>query len=125
MILLNFSHPLASDQLNTIVSLSGQQIHRIVQVPSQLNPGADFAPQIEALVDACNLGLQEWQTEPLLIVPPSLNIAAVVLLAELHGRMGYFPSVVRFRAVRDAIPPRFEVAEIISLQVVRHLARRR
>jgi len=48
-----------------------------------------------------------------------------VLLAELHGRMGYFPPIVRLRPVPNALPPRFEVAEIINLQAVREAARTR
>jgi hypothetical protein len=50
--------------------------------------------------------------------PPSLNVIAVTLLAELHGRMGYFPPVVRLLPVAGSVPPRFEVAEMISLQAV-------
>lgn len=54
---------------------------------------------------------------------PSLNFIAAVLLAELHGRMGYFPTIVRLRPVADATPRRFEVAELIDLQSVRDVAR--
>ena len=58
-------------------------------------------------------------------MPPALNFAAVTLIAHLHGRMGYFPPIVRTRPVPDALPPRFEVAEIINLQDVRQRARRK
>jgi hypothetical protein len=54
---------------------------------------------------------------------PSLSIIAATLLAELHGRMGYFPTVVRMRPVAGSTPPRFEVAEIVNLQDVRDEAR--
>ena len=46
-------------------------------------------------------------------------------LAELHGRMGYYPPVVRLRPVPDSLPPRYEVAEILNLQAVRDDARRK
>jgi hypothetical protein len=46
-----------------------------------------------------------------------------VLLAELHGRMGYFPAIVRLRPMPESVPPRFEVAEVINLQAVREHAR--
>lgn len=62
---------------------------------------------------------------PLLVVPPALNFAAFALLAELHGRMGYFPTVVRLRPVSGTTPPRFEVAEVINLQAIRDSARKR
>jgi hypothetical protein len=60
-----------------------------------------------------------------LVNPPSLNYIAVVLLAELHGRCGYFPAHLRLRPVQGSIPPRFEVAEVLDLQTVRNGARRR
>jgi len=70
-----------------------------------------------------NLGAQNWQTDTILVNLPSLNTISAVLLAELHGRMGYFPAVIRLRAVDGAVPPQFEVAEIINLQSVRDAAR--
>jgi len=38
--------------------------------------------------------------------------------------MGYFPTVLRLRPVEGAVPPRFEVVEILNLQQVRDQARR-
>ncbi|MCS6846984.1 MAG: CRISPR-associated protein Csx15, partial [Anaerolineae bacterium] len=66
---------------------------------------------------------QQWQTERILVNLPSLNFIAACLLAELHGRMGYFPTIVRLRQVKDALPPQFEVAEVINLQAPRDEAR--
>mgnify|MGYP001335350054 CR=1 FL=1 len=48
----------------------------------------------------------------------------LVLLANLHGRMGYFPPILRMRPVEGAIPPRFELAEVINLQALRDAARK-
>ena len=72
------------------------------------------------------LGLtpQEWQGGDFLVNPPAYNFAAVTLLAELHGRMGYFPAIIRIRPAAGSTPPRFETAEIINLQNVRDSARR-
>jgi len=78
-----------------------------------------------AMADAVGLTPQQWQTESILINLPSLNYSAVLLIAELHGRMGYFPPCVRLRPVKDALPPRFEVAEVLNLQAVRDGARRK
>ena len=66
----------------------------------------------------------QWQSEPILVVLPSLNFIAAALLAELHGRMGYFPPVVRTRPVADVLPRRYEVAEILDLQGIRETARK-
>ena len=59
----------------------------------------------------------------LIVNLPSLNFIAGLLLAELHGRMGYFPPILRLRPVSDSLPPRYEVAEILNLQAVRDAAR--
>ena len=125
MIILNFTHPLTSEHLARIEALTGQQTARIIDAPVQFDQAQDFVPQIEALADACGLTPAEWQTVPLLVVPPALNFIAVTLLAELHGRMGYFPSCVRMRPIAGAVPPRYEVAEILALQEVRERARTR
>jgi hypothetical protein len=55
--------------------------------------------------------------------PPGLAPATAALLAELHGRMGYFPSILRLRPVSGTTPTRYEVAEIINLQALRDAAR--
>ena len=71
------------------------------------------------------LSPQQWQTETILVNPPSYNFLTAALLAELHGRMGYFPPILRLRPFKDSLPPRFEVAEIINLQHIRDEARTR
>ncbi len=125
MLILNFSHPLTEAQLAQVTALADEPIIQTRDVPTQLDPAQPFTQQVIALVESVGLTPAEWQTLPLLINPPSLNIIAVTLLAELHGRMGYFPAVLRLRPVAGSTPPRFEVAEIINLQAVRDAARAR
>ena len=125
MIVLNFSHPLTEEQKNQIETLAGEEIKEIRELRVSFDNGESFVPQVAELVDSCGLSSEEWQTERILIVPPSLNFIAVTLIAELHGRMGYFPPIVRIRPVEGAVPPRFEVAEIIDLQAVRDQARQK
>ncbi len=124
MILLNFSHPITSEQLAQLEGLIGQKVERVIEIPTQIDPQHPLAPQVVALADKVGLSPAEWQTLPLLVNPPALNFIAVVLLAELHGRMGYFPPVLRLRPVPGVVPPRYEVAEIINLQALRDEARR-
>jgi len=125
MILLNFTHPLTQEQVKEIEAITGQAVAEVRHVPVQFDPQQPFGPQAEALAEACRLTPEEWQTTPLLVVPPSLNFIAVVLLAELHGRMGYFPPMVRLRPVTGSTPTRYEVAEVINLQQIRDDARTR
>jgi len=123
LILLNFSHPFTPEQLRQLEELVGNKIDRMIEIDAQIDPQQPIIPQVAAMADRAGFTPQEWQTLPILINPPSLNFSAVTLLAELHGRCGYFPPVVRLRPVANSVPPRFEVAEIVNLQEVRERAR--
>lgn len=125
MILLNFSHPLTDEDMAQIEQLTGQSLDRVVEAPAGFDEDQPFAEQTTALADACGLTAVEWQSAPIVVVPPALNFIAVLLLAELHGRMGYFPSCVRTRPIDGSTPVRYEVAEIMDLQSQRQSARQR
>lgn len=125
MIILNFSHPLTPEHRAQIEARTGERIAKVIDVDSQIDPQQPLAPQVTALADRADLSPSQWQTEQVLINPPSLNVIAVALVAELHGRMGYFPACLRLCPVPDTVPPRFEVAEILDLREIRDSARRR
>jgi hypothetical protein len=125
MILLNFSHPLTDAQRTQVEALTAAPITRDIHLPAQFDHQQPFGPQLAALLAQVLLTPAEWQNESILVNPPSLNFIAVMLLAELHGRMGYFASCLRLRPVKDALPPRFEVAEILNLQAIRDEARKK
>jgi len=124
MILLNFSHPLTPSQHAQIEALAGEPIRRVLDAPTQFDEQQPFVPQLAALLAAIDLTPAQWQNEPLLVILPSLNFIAALLLADLHGRMGYFPTVVRMRPVAGSTPRRYEVAELLDLQAAREEARR-
>lgn len=124
MIVLNFSHPVTPAHLECVEALAGQKVERVIEVRAQFDHERPFAEQVRALVDEVNLTPEEWQTAALLVNPPSLHTVASTLLAELHGRMGYFPSILRLRPVAGSNPARFEVAEILNLNEIRERARR-
>jgi len=125
MLLLNFSHPLTPEQLQRIEGLIGQQVERVLDIPTQFDHDQPFVEQMADLVGGIGLSSVEWQTTPLIVNPPGFAPAAVALLAEIHGRIGHFPAVLRLRPVTESVPLRYEVAEVIDLQVVRDEARRR
>ncbi len=125
MILLNFSHPLTPHQQAQLQALTGEGELQVITIPTQFDPQQPFEPQLLELLHQVPLSAEQWQTEPILLVPPALNVITAMLLAELHGRMGYFPPIVRLRPVPEALPPRYEVAEVINLQALRDAARRR
>lgn len=123
MLLLNFAHPLTAAHQAQIEAISGQTIVELREVRLYFDHERPFAAQVVELVDSVGLSPAEWQTAPLLINPPSHSLIALTLLAELHGRMGYFPAVLRLKPVAGATPPQFDVAEIINLQALRDTAR--
>ncbi|MBL7202410.1 MAG: hypothetical protein ISS56_19925 [Anaerolineae bacterium] len=125
MFVLNFTHPIDDEQRAQIESLVGRRIERLADVPTQFDQSRPFAPQVAELVESVGLASREWQTEPIMIVPPALSFIAATLLAELHGRMGYFAPIVRTAPVEESLPTRYEVMEVINLQAVRDKARGR
>jgi len=102
----------------------GDQVIDVIHVPMHFDSISAYQPQLERLLAEVPLTADAWQQEQILIVLPSQNYIAALLVAELHGRMGYFAPVVRLRAAENVLPPRFEVAEILDLQSVRECARK-
>jgi hypothetical protein len=124
MLILNFAHPLTDEHVATIEQLARTPIDDIRTIAMQVEQNEPLDAQIVAIVDAIDLSSPEWQTRPLLINPPGYAPAAFVLLAELHGRVGHFPSLIRLRPKPGPVTS-YEVAELLNLQVVREAARTR
>ncbi len=124
MLILNFTHPLTPDHLTQIEHLADSHIEEVRTIAVQIEQRESLAEQVVAIIDAVGLASGEWQTMPLVINPPGYAPAAFVLLAELHGRMGHFPTLVRLRPKPGPVTS-FEVAELLNLQSVREAARRR
>jgi len=114
MLIVNFSHALTRDQVGEIEELVGK-VDRIINVPVQMNLEEPFAPQITAIADRVGLSLEQWRSIPIIVSLPGLAPAAVLLLAELHGRIGHYPLCLRFKQIFDT-PPRYAVAEIMDPQ---------
>jgi hypothetical protein len=125
MLILNFTHPLTAVQRDQIESLAHTLIEEVRTIPVQIDQAEPLAEQLAAIVDNIGLSSEEWQTRPLLVNPPGFAPAAFVLLAELHGRMGHFPALIRLRPVAESVPTRYEVAELLNLQAIREKARTR
>lgn len=123
MFLLNFSHPLTPEQIQQVEALTGRRLEEIRDVPVHFKNDQPFLPQLSAMMAQIQLTPQQWQSAPILINPPSLNFITALLMAELHGRMGYFPPILRMRPVTASVPPCYEVAEILNLNEVRERAR--
>jgi hypothetical protein len=122
---LNFAHPLTESQLEAVRALVREPIEGVKVVTCQLDHDRPFGEQVRALVDGVGLDADGWQTTSLLVNLPSLAVIAAAVLAEVHGRAGYFPPVLRLRPAAGSVPPRFEVAEVIDLSSIREEARKR
>jgi hypothetical protein len=145
MILLNFAHPITDSQLAQLGSLAGLDASdpvEVVTVPTQFDPAAPFGPQAAALATGAMAALAasgagrpggepqdrpspetRLQSEAILVNLPAHNVIAALLLAELHGRMGHFPAILRLRPVTGVASTTYEVAEILNLQAARDAAR--
>lgn len=123
MIIINFSHPVTEAQRAEVAKITGKPVDRVIHVPCQIDNALPLAGQVRRLAEAAGLTPAEWQGEPFLVNPPGLTFAAASLLAEIHGRCGYFPPLIRLRPVAGAVPHAFEVAEIVNLQAIRESAR--
>lgn len=124
MLMLNFGHPLTEAHRAEIATLLGQtpQVQDVRLHIDRNRPLADIALEI---IESVRLSSEEWQTLSLIINPPGLAPLALALIAELHGRCGYFLPIVHIRPVEGALPPRYEVSEIVNLNAMRETARTR
>ncbi len=121
MLILNFTHPLTQAQRQQIELLLDAPIEEERTIAVQIRQEEQLEGQV---VDAVGLTGEEWQTRELLVNPPSYAPVAFALLAELHGRMGHFPALLRIRPSHGAMTM-YEVAEILNLQTIRDQARMR
>ena len=80
IVLLNYTHPLTSDQLAQVAALLGEppDQRRIAVQVDRARPLAEVAAE---LADAAALGPAEWQTSALLINPPALAPVALLRTA--------------------------------------------
>ena len=121
VIILNFSHPLHPDTLKQVENTLGCRTE-VRQVQAQFDPSTPFAPQVDNLLDKVNMSPDEWQTAAIVVLPPALAPAAVLLMAAIHGRRGSFPLVARLRRSDDLIE-RWQLAEIMDIQGERDMQR--
>ena len=124
MLILNFSHPFTDEQSTQTAELAESAIDEIRTIRVQIDQESALEPQVRAIVDSVGLTSGEWQTRQLLINPPGYAPAAFVLLAELHGRIGHFPTLIRLRPRPGGAVTTFEVAELLNLHTIREESRK-
>ncbi len=125
MLLLNFGHPLTAEQRAQIEELTGRQIDHTIEANLQVDQALPLRPQIVIATDQIALTTSDWQTQALLVNLPGYAPVAACLLAEIEGRSGHLPSIIKMRPVADSLLTEYEVVEIINLQDLRAEARTR
>jgi hypothetical protein len=78
-------------------------------------------PQIASLIETIDQFTQDWHTRDILLNPPGYAPAAILLLAEIHGRIGHFPTLIRMRPKHASVTT-YEVIELLNLQTIRDAA---
>lgn len=123
-LILNFGHPLTQTQQTEIATHLGYT-PRVQDVRLHIERQRPLTDIVQEVIDNIGLSSEEWQTRSLFINPPGLAPLALALIAELHGRCGYFLPILHIRPVEGALPPRYEVAEVVNLNALREAARTR
>lgn len=103
-------------------AIIGNKDLEVNDLPSHIDHALPLEPQIEAVLDPTGFTPLQWQTEGFIVNLPALSCSAAVTLAQIHGKAGYFPPVLRLRSEPGHISPCYEVAEILSLQEIRDRA---
>jgi transcriptional regulator with XRE-family HTH domain len=122
ILVLNFAHPFTAQQQTQIEDLSSTSIEDIITIPTLINEEEPLQPQITSLIDAIDQSTQDWHKRHILINPPGYAPAALLLLAEIHGRIGHFPTLIRMRPKHGPVTT-YEVIELLNLQTIRDTAR--
>ena len=122
--ILNFSHPITETQKENIQKLLDRPIAGIIDIQTQLDESRSFHSQVCDLIIKANIKPESLQQGDYIINLPGFTSAAAVVVGELHGRMGHFPTIIRMKKAEGSIPPVYNVEEIIDLQAVRDEARK-
>jgi hypothetical protein len=125
MIILNFGHPLTATQISRIEELAGRQSERTIDVALQINQATPLCPQVMEVAEQVGLTSVEWQSAAYIVNLPGYAPVVACLLAEIEGRSGHLPPIIKLRPVSGGALVEYEVTEIINLQDFRDEARTR
>jgi len=121
-VIVNFAHPITAEQQRQIQDNATLYISDVIDVPVHFKDDEQFASQVRQVVDSAGLTEEEWQTLPTIVNIPGFAYIAAALVAEVHGRAGHFPTILRLkRSPQDTT--KFVFAELINLQEIRNTAR--
>lgn len=117
MIILNLAEPLSTEDASVIAALAGRRLRGVRNFQPKFSDDLPLAPQVRNFVDLMGFSPKEWQTMSMVLCLPEDSVVATIIVAEVAGRRGRTPTVVRFRS--DAGSGKREPSELISLHEVR------
>ena len=124
-LILNFSgHPVLAGHIATINTIREWPSSTVINVPvGTIKEDRKFVSNVLQVIENIDLSPEEWQTKNIVVIAAGYSTIWSVLLAGMHGRLGYFPDVALFRPTSGVAKEKFEVAEIMNLREVRHTSR--
>jgi len=121
-LILNFVRPLTHAQMQVLKARLGA-LPEVIEAPMQFDEAEPLGAQITAMLDGLGLTQGEWQSLQFIVNLPGMAPAAAALMAEIHGRSGHFPDILRMTRTPGG-GTLFDIAEIVKLQDIRDDARR-
>ena len=118
MILINFGAPFKPLQISQAEVFLHESITRVINLPFNVDIDQEVLHQFKKTLGGLKLSNADLRAEPVVVSLPQQNYLSVMLLAELHARMGYFPPIIRTRLKSSGMLPFYEVAEVIDLQAI-------
>lgn len=118
MILINFGAAFRPLQISQAEAFLHEPITQVIDLSISVDPDQEMLPQFKKRMAKLKLSNLDLRAEPVVVNLPQQNYLAVMVLAELHARMGYFPCIIRTRMKASGILPYYEVAEVIDLQTI-------
>jgi hypothetical protein len=118
MIFLNFSTKFRQIQVKQVENLLHESIDRIIDVSLQVDSDIEMLPQFLKLTKNLRNISNDLRNDVLVVNLPSQPYLAALVLAELHGWIGYFPRILRTQLRSSGLLPVHEVIEILDLQAV-------
>lgn len=119
-VVLNFSHPFTDEQKVEIANLLGIMMEEVqfqtnLSIQYQYENTEELVAQVMRQVASVGLSGSDWQTQRIVVNLPAHSGGAMIALTEMHGRMGYFPTVLRVERADDG----FHFTEVVDLEALR------
>ncbi len=123
-VILNFTHPISDPDREHIRWTLNCRIEEVHNIDCSFDNAKPLAGQVRRLLDALSFTPRTWQKTPLIVNLPGLSVGAGMVLAEIHGRSGHFPTVLRLTPSEDPEgTTTYSIAEVINLQGIREQGR--